>query len=194
MSSERKRDWTFIVYPDSAPDNWQLILNKLHICFGVSPLHQADFNGDGSEKKAHWHVYLKFSGLKSYEQIKEISDSVHGSFPIPVRDPIGLIRYFIHLDNPEKAQYDPSDIKSFGGFDKFVEDAFSFKTSDINSLMNEIQDFIVERQISEYEDLWGFTAEHPQWRYVLNMYNCNSIFRLLNSIRYRKERFRRDLS
>lgn len=189
MADDRFRDWTVIVYPDSAPDNWIDILNNEHLCFGVSPLHDSDLNGDDTEKKSHWHLYLKFSGKKSYNQILELIKPLNCTIPKPVKNPVGMVRYFVHADNPEKTQYLIDDIRSFGGFESFVDDVFKMRTSDVNFTMNQIQDWIVEHQICEYEDLWTFSADMPTWRYVLNMYNCNSIFRLLNSIRYRKEHF-----
>ena len=37
--AERSSKWSFICYPDSAPDNWREILKAYHIPFAVSPLH-----------------------------------------------------------------------------------------------------------------------------------------------------------
>ncbi|MGF2071860.1 Rep family protein [Enterococcus casseliflavus] len=28
---EKGRDWTFIVYPESAPDNWRTVLDETHL-------------------------------------------------------------------------------------------------------------------------------------------------------------------
>ena len=52
----KTRAWTFIVYPDSAPDDWRDILDDLHIPWCESPLHDKDQNPTGEQKKAHWHV------------------------------------------------------------------------------------------------------------------------------------------
>lgn len=38
------RDWAFIVYPESAPENWREILDDTHIRWIESPLHDKDFN------------------------------------------------------------------------------------------------------------------------------------------------------
>ena len=42
----RTRSWTFIVYPDSAPENWRSILDEDHIQWIESPLHDKDLNAD----------------------------------------------------------------------------------------------------------------------------------------------------
>lgn len=47
----KTRAWTFIVYPDSAPDNWRDILDELHIPWVESPLHDKDQNPTGEQKK-----------------------------------------------------------------------------------------------------------------------------------------------
>lgn len=184
--AERFRDWTFLVYPDSAPENWISLLNEKHLTFGVSPLHNADKNGDETEKKPHWHVHIKYVGAKSYANVLEDIKGTNGTRPEKVSNPVGLIRYFVHMDNPEKARYNIEDIQCFGGFDKYADDAFKMGTTDVNAIMCDMQDWITQNQITEYEDLWAFTTDLPKWRYVLNMYNCHGINRLITSIRNRK--------
>ncbi|WP_225354628.1 Rep family protein, partial [Ligilactobacillus murinus] len=55
---DRARTWTFIVYPESAPENWRDLLDEYHVPWVESPLHDKDINPDGTVKKAHWHVIL----------------------------------------------------------------------------------------------------------------------------------------
>lgn len=59
---QRARMWTFVVYPESAPENWRDILSDYHIPWVESPLHDKDVNPDGEVKKAHWHIILFFDG------------------------------------------------------------------------------------------------------------------------------------
>ena len=47
----RARTWTFILYPESAPENWRYILDGYHIPWVESPLHDKDVNPDGTVKK-----------------------------------------------------------------------------------------------------------------------------------------------
>src|SRR5699024_11179639 len=53
---ERTRNWTFVVYPESAPEDWREIIDDLHVPWIESPLHDKDVNPDGEIKKPHWHV------------------------------------------------------------------------------------------------------------------------------------------
>ena len=121
VQEARARNWWFVFYPDSAPKNWKQIIEEWHCEAYVSPLHDRDLNGDNSLKKPHWHIVLCFSGKKSMAQIQALSDELSGvklqrKINI-VKDRRVSIRYLIHQDNPEKAQYDISDICEFGNAD-----------------------------------------------------------------------------
>lgn len=114
---ERVRNWVFIVYPESLPLNWRDVLDDYHVPWCESPLHDRDLNPDGDLKKPHIHVCLFFDGPKSYNQILEITNKVNGTIPQKIASAKGMIRYLVHLDNPEKAQYSFSDILCHSGFD-----------------------------------------------------------------------------
>ena len=70
----RARAWTFLVYPDSAPNNWREYLDQACIPWVESPLHDPDASRVNPEeqRKKHWHIELLFEGLKSKDQVKEI--------------------------------------------------------------------------------------------------------------------------
>ena len=160
-SDGRYRQWTIVVYPESAPDNWRDLL--IGLIWIESPLHDKDLNPDGTPKKPHWHIFISFDGKKSYEQVKEIADSVCGASPQYVQNAVEMVRYFAHLDNPEKAQYDPKGIIGHGIDPKqYIE-----STADYDRLMIEITQFVRENHITEYADLCYETLDlmeaHPDW-------------------------------
>lgn len=180
----RKRVWAFICYPESVPDNWQSILAAQFTPICISPLHDSDLNGDLSEKKPHWHVAISFSGKKTQEQAQEFSNLVHGTRVIALQNLAGYIRYFTHIDNPEKTQYKKEDIINLCGFNS--DQYFAPSASTVSQIMKDIQDFIMDNEIMEYEDLWKYASQNEDWCYVLNMYSCHSINRLLLSRRNRR--------
>ena len=141
-SEKRKRNWAFIVYPDSAPDNWRDILHELLVPGFVSPLHDADANADGEPKKAHWHVMLTFKGLKSFEQVAEISAKVNGTKPQVINDVRAYARYLCHPDNPEKAQYQVADVEQLGGAD-YLDKIKS--AADTDTALGEMMDWCMEQ-------------------------------------------------
>src|SRR5699024_12235962 len=76
-----------------------------------------DVNPDDTLKKAHYHALSMFDGVKSYNQVKSIADSFNGPILQIVGSAKCLTRYMLHLDNPDKAQYDSSDLQAFNGAD-----------------------------------------------------------------------------
>ena len=154
--AERTKTWAFIAYPDSVPENWKAILEDLHINVIISPLHDKDINpGTEEYKKPHWHVVLIFESLKSFSQAEEVAKSVNGTSPIICQSTNGMIRYLIHIDNPEKAQYSKDDIVKIGSFD--VEDAFKNSVDKYLAIRDMIQ-FIKDNEITEYIDFMDYCS------------------------------------
>lgn len=151
---ERTRNWTFVVYPESAPENWRELLNELHVPWVESPLHDKDKNPDGELKKSHWHVMLMFSSNKSYAQIKEITSQLRSPNPQKVANAKGMIRYFVHMDNPEKYQYEKNDIVSHGGAD--IASYLASTTQERYELIKEMMSFVNENGILEMKDLLDY--------------------------------------
>lgn len=117
--SERKtieaRNFATVVYPESAPENWKQILQDLKTSVFISPLHDCDCNPDGEVKKAHYHVMLMYEGKKNINTIRDLCATFGGVGCEKVESKRGYARYLCHLDNPEKAQYNPDDVVTYGG-------------------------------------------------------------------------------
>ena len=183
-ANERNRNWTFILYPESAPNNWKEILQEQHINFAVSPCHDKDVNPTGEVKKAHYHVLLIFDGMKSYEQILEITTSLNATIPQKVQSTKALIRYFVHIDNPEKYQYNLKDIYVYGTID--VTTPFETSATRYEAL-EEMLDYIEDNGITEFSDLYKYArSEKPLWfRYLSD--NCAYVVNLhIKSERHKK--------
>lgn len=130
----RARNFAFLVYPESAPADWLGRIQDLHVPGCVSPLHDRDVYTLPSEshqvgdlKKPHWHCLLAFQGVKTVKQILTALDFLGVSHVEVVHNMSAMVRYFAHLDNQEKAQYDPSKIVGFCGFDvsKYLYSGFT---------------------------------------------------------------------
>lgn len=158
----RTRVWTFVIYPESAPENWRDLLDEFHIQWAHSPLHDKDLNATGEPKKAHYHVVLAFPQVKAYEQVKAITDALNAPIPQRCHDLHALVRYFAHLDNPEKAQYSVADIKGFGGID--IEECLRPSGSARYALIGDMIRYIKEQHITEYQDLMDYALENElEW-------------------------------
>lgn len=153
----RTRNWTVVVYPESAPENWREIVDNWHIEWVESPLHDKDLNADGEPKKPHWHLLLMFSSVKSYEQVLDLIQELNCPIPKQVHNSKALVRYMAHLDNPDKAQYDISQVVAHGGID--VVDLLKPSSSERYSLIKEMRAWCCEWNITEFEDLFNYAAE-----------------------------------
>lgn len=187
----RARQWSFIGYPgDSLPENYAEILSdEMHLCWVESPVHDADLNGDGSEKKKHIHFLLVFEGMKSFDQIKEITDRLHCPIPQRCKNERGLLRYFIHMDNPEKHQYNIDDIKAHGGYD--LDGVFKKTNAENRDLLKEICQFCVDNEIYDFCDLVevAWNLDNHDWIDLLTNRNTLFLTSYLKS-RYMKFKYR----
>lgn len=164
-SDARKRNFATVIYPESAPENWREILAGYFVPAFVSPLHDKDVNATGDPKKAHHHVMVMFEGKKSDEQVKTMFDSIGGVGLERVESLRGYARYLCHLDNPEKAQYNPSDVVSMNGSD------YSYTigiVADKYKAVREMIAFCKANQIVSYAELLEYaSAEQDTWFRIL---------------------------
>lgn len=180
----RTRNWRILVYPESAPENWRDVIDDTHIEWVESPLHDKDVEDDGTVKKAHWHITLLYPGKKSFEQIKELTDKLHAPIPQKCDCVKGSIRYMVHKDHPEKAQYNWSDIKCHGGADL---DALCAPThSERLIILKDMVRFIKINHITEFQTMAEYTSENnSEWFSVMMNYSTLSIQACISSNRYR---------
>lgn len=183
---ERTRIWSFIAYPDSVPADWEQILTeRFNLKWARSPLHDSDTNADETQKKPHWHVVVVFNGKKSYEQVKEISDTINATIPQKVHNLQGLMRYFLHLDNPEKAQYDFKDIKAVG-INAEVE-VFSEKEGKLR-VIREMIEFCEANDIRELCELFNYAMGNElSWFEALSLNSAMVMNMYLKSRRHKAE-------
>lgn len=151
---QRARSWTFPLYPESAPENWREILDEYHVPWVESPLHDKDINPDGELKKAHWHIVLFFDGKKSFEQVQEITNALNAPIPQKTANPKGLVRYLIHMDNPEKYQYKREEIVCHCGAE--IDEYFALSASSKNAVLWDIIEFIRENQVESLVEFMGY--------------------------------------
>jgi hypothetical protein len=149
--STKKRNWAFVLYPESAPADWLERLKLSGLMGAVSPLHDKDINADGEPKKAHYHIILVYAGPTSFNVVNALCESLNQPIPQPLESVRGYYRYLTHKDNPEKFQYSDSDIVTFGGFD--YRDYVEMTRSEVLKCIRAVQALIRDNDISEYSDL-----------------------------------------
>jgi len=92
------------------------------------------------------------------------------TIPIKLESLRGMYRYHLHLDNPDKYQYDDRDRILLNGFD--TNQVNELTRTEIDKYKKEIQQFILNNNIYEYSDLliillendlmqmWSVAANH----------------------------------
>ena len=101
-----------------------------------------------------------------------------------VKNMRSLLRYFKHLDNPEKFQYLTEDYKTFGGFD--IENRI-LSQEDSVQIFRDIKNFVRSEECYLYCDLMDYADEcRPEWFSVLikSQYN-NAIIQYMKSLVYK---------
>ena len=147
----KKRNWTFVLYPDSAPKDWRESLKISGLMSAISPLHDKDINPTGEKKKAHYHVLLVYSGPTTYNAVAKFTASLNATIPQPLESVRGMYRYFSHKDNPEKHQYNEHEITTLNGFN--IADLVELTKSEVNEIKATVLGLVRSANITEYADL-----------------------------------------
>lgn len=183
----RTRNWTFVLYPESAIEGWRDVLDNEYVQWVESPLHDKDVDPNGEIKKSHWHILIMFESVKTYEQVLEITNKINATVPQKCNAVKGLVRYMAHLDNPDKFQYPKSEIIGHGGAD--IMELLKPNSSDRYALIKEMIEYVKENDIDELQDLvdYAIVNRFDDWFPLL----CdNSTFIMSNyikSVRHRKK-------
>lgn len=148
---EKARYFAGIVAPDSAPSDWRQRLKDSHAPFAVSPLHTADTENNFE----HYHVVYKHSNTVSLEGAKRaIPQGIFkNEYLIPLHHPRLYQRYLIHLDDPDKQQFEDgrNAIEIINAFP--LDLTRDFSQEERMEQRREIFEFIRDYNIVEYSDL-----------------------------------------
>ncbi len=166
--------WSMIVYPDSAPKNWKELLIRTGYEIAISPLHDKDkwdhnspakevVNGEdgeiidvpegalykkGDAKKSHWHVIVKVPQRISFREMNtRMQDMLNCPLIHKCNSLKGMYQYFIHLNNPEKYQYEENEIEKYNGF------ILEANERERKIILKDVVDTIRECNIENYDEL-----------------------------------------
>lgn len=123
--TERARNWVTILYSEELNEGWRKKLEDMCVPACLSPLHTPN------DKKPHYHLLISgdkktesqimavFAMLTEWVEIDGKKSLKGIARPQRVVNLRSTVRYFLHLDNPKKQQFDLSKegLTDFGGFD-----------------------------------------------------------------------------
>ena len=166
----KKRNWAFVLYPESAPSDWREQLQLTGLQCAVSPLHDKDVNPDGEPKKAHYHIIVCYSGPTSFNVVKGLTDKLNQPIPIALEQIRGYYRYLTHKDNPEKYQYSADDVftNNSSALHKFLADQNSYSFKEFSIDIRRLKTGRITR--SEFEEKYNNDlsrmGKYSQWRII----------------------------
>lgn len=182
----RTRNFATIVYPESAPADWMERLDQYHIATLISPLHDKDTNPSGEPKKSHYHVMLMFESPANYEsKVAPIFAEIGGVGRETIGTARGYARYLCHLDNPEKAQYSPSEVRCMSGADYYG--IVNLPTDDIK-IITEIKNYCRKNSVYSLAEIIDIAETlHPEWYSTIVLSRCYVIDKYIKSLAWEFE-------
>lgn len=135
--SDRSRQFELVLYP-SENDHDRSVLQFINDNFDyLACVHDRDIDEETGElKKSHCHVIVYFANQRTINGVRELLDV---NFAMPVMSLPVRVRYLVHFDHPDKAQYLPTDV-----FGSMREDIYKYCrcSAQTAKLMRKVLDFI----------------------------------------------------
>lgn len=175
-AGQRTRNWVVIAYPEDLPEDWREQLDELHFKWVESPLHDKDVTATGEPKKPHHHLLFMFEVVKNSSQVIGMLQDLFGesetgtivgiATPQQCSDRGGTVRYMAHLDNPDKAQYDVSEIIGHNGADP--AELLRYSATETRLMIVAMEEYIEQNDIFELSDFSAaIRYERPEWHTLL---------------------------
>lgn len=186
MTTDKARYFTFLLYPESIPENWEMQLEMIGIPMAISPLHDRDkSNVEGQEyKKAHYHViYVAANPVTSHSVRMRIQralgkDSV-AKVQVVKQSMENMYLYLTHESKDaiakNKYKYNKKDIKLLNNFD--IDRYVVLDVEDKDEMLNDVCDMIDEHGLANIRELRRFIKERGTEYNLPSMKIINSVLR-----------------
>lgn len=178
----KARNFAFIIYPESLPDDWLECLEKLGVSMAVSPLHDLDEverkfedmtddekaiikNGGKVYKKAHYHVLYVARNPVTTESIRNKIKRALGNNSVSHIEIVDNVEYYYQYLTHEssdaikknKHRYDKKDLVHINGFD--IDRYVTLDESEKRELKNLLLHIIRKNHIVNVIQLLDFVEE-----------------------------------
>ena len=188
----KARNFTFIIYPESIPEDWELYLEKLDVPMAISPLHDKDEterkiedltedeqviinNGGKVYKKPHYHVLYIAKNPVTTESIRKKIKRALGNKSlshIEIVDGVeSVYKYLTHESKDairkNKHKYDSEDIIHLNDFD--IERYIFLDESQKRTLKNDLLTIVKTKHIVNVIDLMSFLDMYGEEYGIDNM-------------------------
>lgn len=186
MAKDKARYFTFLLYPESIPENWEIELESIGVPIAISPLHDKDLSSvEGQKyKKAHFHViYVAKNPVTSDSVRKKIrgilGDNSVAKVQIVSQSMENIYLYLTHESkdaiSKNKYKYNKRDIKLLNNFD--IDRYITLDVEDKDDMLNDVCDLIDEHGLANIRELRRFIKEHGTEYNLPSMKIINSVLR-----------------
>lgn len=183
MAKEKARYFTFLLYPESIPSDWELKLETLGIPMAISPLHDKDLsNIEGQKyKKAHYHVlYIAKNPVTADSVRKKIKLLLGEKSLAMVQIVLNVENMYLYLTHESKDAiekkkhvYDKVDIKLLNNFD--IDRYIVIDEYEKEELFNVICELVEEYQLANLLELAKFVRRYGSNYGLVGMKQVNKI-------------------
>ena len=185
-TKEKSRYFTFLLYPESIPEDWELKLEMLGLPIAISPIHDKD-KKEGKEqglKKPHYHIiYVANNPVTPHSvrmRIKRIlGDKSIAKVQVVKTSMENVYLYLTHESKDAIAKnkyvYKKSDIKLINNFD--IDRYISLNVEEKDDIFNLVCDLIDDHDLANIRELRRFIKAHGPEYGISSMSIVNSVLR-----------------
>lgn len=186
MTKDKARYFTFLLYPESIPEDWETKLELMGVPIAISPLHDRDLSTvEGQQfKKAHYHVIYVAKNPVTADSVRKRMQRSLGENSIAkvqiVKSSIeNMYLYLTHESKDavakNKVKYSRKDIKLLGNFD--VDRYITLDVEDKDDMLNDVCDLIDQHGLANIRELRRFVRLHGAEHGLPSMKIINSVLR-----------------
>lgn len=186
MAKEKSRYFTFLLYPDSIPVDWEMKLEAIGVPMAISPLHDRDKSTvEGQQyKKAHYHVIYIAKNPVTADSVRwkikqTLGDKSLAKVQIVVQSLESMYLYLAHESKDavakNKHKYSKKDITLINNFD--IDRYITLDVEDKDDMLNDVCDMIDEHDLANMRELRRFVKLHGSEYGLPSMKIINSVLR-----------------
>lgn len=186
MAKDKARYFTFLLYPDSIPEDWEMKLESIGLPVAISPIHDRDLSKvEGQKyKKAHYHVIYVAKNPVTADSVRYKIKQILGEksvamVQIVVQSLSNMYLYLTHESKDaiakNKYKYNKKDITLINNFD--IDRYITLDVEDKDDMLNEVCDMIDEYDLANMRELRRFIKENGSKYNLPNMKIINSVLR-----------------
>lgn len=198
IKNTKARNFAFIIYPESIPEDWEECLEKLGVSMAISPLHDMDEterkfedmtedekaiinSGEKIYKKAHYHVLYIARNPVTVESIRNKIKRALGNKSVSHIEIVDSVEYYFQYLTHEskdairqnKHKYDKVDLKFINDFD--IDRYVTLDESQKREMKSLLLDIVRENHLVNVIDLMAFLSVSGGEYGINNMADVNDV-------------------